>query len=105
MRGEPRPDANKDPVDQDRTRRKASSMAPLCSHDPIKSRGKTLTRTQKKERDEKEKRRTTPAISEKQATLKTQGTSSQRGRILLSKNPQSLRGNSTQAEEKSTFSK
>ena len=66
-RGEPHPDTDKDPVDQDRMRRKASSMAPLYSHNPVKSRVKTLTQTQRKKigGDEKGKRRTTPAISEK----------------------------------------
>ena len=63
-RGEPHPNTNKGSIDQNRTRRKASSMAPLHSHDPGKSRGKTLTRTRKKkERMKKKSRRTTSATS------------------------------------------
>ena len=64
IRGEPHLDTNKDPINQDRTRRKASSTAPLHSHDPVKSRGKTLTRTRKKKgRMKKKSQRTTSATS------------------------------------------
>ena len=48
-------------------------MAPLHSHDPVKSREKTLTQTQKKRRDEKRKQRTTPAISENEQHQRHKG--------------------------------
>ena len=54
--GEPRPDTNEDLVVQDRMRRKAFSVAPLHPYNPIKSRGKILTRTQKKRENEKKER-------------------------------------------------
>ena len=99
-RGEPHPDTNEDLIVQDRIREKASSTAPLHPYNPVKSRGKTLTRTQKK-RGRREKGKATSYASDKEKAnyiKDIRNLVSVRKKTLV-KNPQSLRGNPTLAGE------
>ena len=91
--GESRPNTNEDLIGQDRMRGKASSAAPLHPYNPIKSRGKTLTRTQKKRGREKGK-----AMSHASDKGKTNYIQDSRDLIstrkkTLTENLQSLRAN------------